>query len=128
MRVLLVLAVVVGLGACREYPTRPVDRRPAISSLVLFPKVIGQGDSAIITVFATDPDGDTIVYDWETDSRLIIKDGRPGVPFLYDTPSSSHVFYRSTAPPYNDSTWVWCSVRDHRGGGDSRVVLILLRN
>ena len=128
-RVLLVVAVVVGIGACKEYPTRPVDRHPSISSVVVFPNVIGQGDSAIVTVFATDPDpGDTLVYDWEADARLIIKDRHLTDDFLYNTPSSSHVFYRSTVPPFDDSAWVWCSVRDGRGGSASRAALILLRN
>jgi hypothetical protein len=128
MRVLLVLAVAAGIGACREYPTRPVNRRPTIASVVVFPEVIGQGDSAIVTVVATDPDGDTLVYDWFTDSRLIIKDDHLGEHFLYNTPSSSHVFYRSTVPFNDDTAWVGCSARDGRGGSDSRVVLILLQD
>lgn len=125
---LLLAVAVVGIGACREYPTRPVNRRPTISSVVAFPDVFGQGDSAIVTVFATDPDGDSLVYDWVTDSRLKIKGAVLGYSWLYNTFSSSQVFYRSTSPAYNDTAGVRCSVRDGRGGGDTRVVLILLRN
>ena len=125
----LVLAVVAGIGACTEYPTRPVYRRPTISSVLVFPNVIGQGDSAVITVIASDPDGDTLVYDWETDSRLIIQGASSVVPFiLYHTFSSSRVFYRSTSAAYNDTVPVWCSVRDRRGGGASRRVRVLLRS
>ena len=125
--VLLALAVVAGVGACTEYPTRPVDRRPAISSVVVFPNVLGQGDSALVTVIASDPDGDALVYDWETDSRLIIKGNRPGDGQLYNTFSNSHVFYRSTSPAV-DTAWVYCSVRDQKGGGDGQLVLIPLRD
>ena len=122
------LAAVLGIGACREYPTRSVYRRPTISSVTVFPTVIGQGDSAIVTVFATDPDGDPLVYDWMTDGRLIIQGGHSGGSYLFHTASNSRVFYRSTSLPYNDSSWVWCTVSDVRGGADSRRVLVLLRD
>lgn len=128
MRVLPALALVVGMGACSEYPTRPTEHRPVVSSVVVFPSIIGQGDSVIITVFATDRDGDTLVYDWFTDSRLIIQDDGLEDGILYNTVSSSHVFYRSTSPPRNDSVWVWCDARDRRGGSDGRRVLVLLRD
>ncbi len=128
MRVLSILALAAVVGACGDYPTRPLNRRPTIASIVVFPNVLGQGDSAIITVFATDPDDDTLVYDWDTDSRLIIKGNRLGDHSLSHTSSSSHIFYRSAVNPVNDSAWVWCSVRDYRGGGESRVVLILLQD
>jgi hypothetical protein len=125
---LIALTAVVAVSACRGYPTRSVYHRPTISSVTVFPNVIGQGDSAIVTVFASDPDGDTLVYDWFTDARLIIKDGRLGDSFLYNTASNSRVFYRSTLPPFNGRVQVSCSVRDVRGGSDSRAVLILLRD
>ena len=128
MRALLALATIAGIGACREYPTRPENRRPAISSVVVFPDILGPGDSAIVTVLATDPDRDTLVYDWDTDSRLIIKGGHPGGYSLSHTSSSSRVFYRSTYWPADTTAWVGCSARDVRGGSDSRVVRIRLRS
>jgi hypothetical protein len=126
MKVLLVTAVVVGIGACRDYPMKAIYHSPIISSVTVFPSVIGQGDSVTVTVYATDPDGDTLVYDWFTDSRLIIKDAR--TTYLYNTASNSHVFYRSTRPAYDDTARVSCGVRDGRGGGDGGQVLILLRD
>lgn len=117
------LALAAGLGACAEYPTMPANRRPMIQSVLAFPPVFGQGDSAMVTVLATDPDGDTLVYDWETDSRLIIS-GAPRIDqlTLYHTRSASRVFYRSTIPRFDGTAWVRCSVRDVRGGSDGRTV------
>jgi hypothetical protein len=125
---ILVLAFVLGAGGCRKYVTRPIYRRPVISSVVAFPTVLSQGDSTLITVFATDPDGDSLVYDWVAFNGLLIKDG-PGYNYLYNTPSGSRIFYRSsTGPSANDTAFVWCSVRDQRGGSDSRQILIFFQN
>ncbi len=125
---LFLVVAVVGIGACREYSTRPLNRGPTISSVVAFPSVLGQGDSAIVTVFATDPDGDSLTYEWRTDSRLKIKGDVLEDGWLNNTVSSSHVFYRSTSPAYDDTAGVRCTVWDRRGAWDARTVLILLRN
>ena len=122
------LVFVFGAGACRKYVTEPITRRPVISSVVAFPTVLGPGDSTMVTVFATDPDGDTLVYDWETDSRLIIQGAVLRDGSLYNTPSPSHIFYRSTVTPVSDTAWVWCTARDGKGGSDSRVVHVFFKN
>jgi hypothetical protein len=119
------LVIALGLAGCRDYPTKSTYHSPVITSVTVFPTIIGQGDSVLVTVYASDPDGDTLVYDWSTDSRLVIKDA-PGQVMLYNTASNSHVFYRSTYAAYNDSAWVSCGVRDGRGGGDYAHVVILL--
>ncbi len=124
----LPLAFVLGAGACRQYVTEPITRRPVISSVVAFPTTIGPGDSTMVTVFATDPDGDALVYDWGTDSRLHIQGDDLGFGFRYNTPSPSHVFYRSDVTPVSDTAWVWCSARDGKGGSDSRVVHVFFKN
>jgi hypothetical protein len=91
--------------------------------------VLGPGDSTMITVFATDPNGDSLVYDWEAFNGLILKSGHPGATWVYDTHSPSMVFFRSTTWPYsNDTAYVWCAVRDHKGGSDSRQVLIFYQD
>lgn len=127
LHALLGLAAATGLGGCRDYPTKSIYHSPVISSVTVFPAVIGQGDSVLVTVVASDPDGDALVYDWFTDSRLVIKDA-PGEIMLYNTASNSHVFYRSTYVAHDDTAWVSCEVRDGRGGMDGGRVLVLLRD
>jgi hypothetical protein len=119
----------IGAGACRKFTTSPIYRRPVISSVVVFPSVLGPGDSTMITVFATDPDGDSLVYDWVALNGLTIKDARPGFNYIYGTHSASMVFFRSpTWPNPTDTAFVWCSARDQKGGSDSRQVRIYYQN
>ena len=77
VRAFIPLAILTCLSACRPYPTKPVtwqsDHAPVIASMSAFPEVIGQGDSMLVTVAATDVDGDTLWYHWYTDSRLVMK-------------------------------------------------------
>ena len=125
---IFLLLFALGAGACRKYTTSPIYRRPVISSVVAFPTTLGPGDSTMITINATDPNGDPLVYDWSAHNGLIIKDW-PQYNTVYNTHSPSMVFYRSTTWPYpTDTAFVWCSARDGRGGSDSRQVLIFYRN
>jgi len=125
---LVVTALAVSIGGCKEYPTRPANRRPVISSVVAFPTTLGLGDSTLITVFATDPDGDTLVYDWVAYNGLRIKDDPYDDGILYNTSSRSRVFYLRWRPADYDTAFVVCGVRDRKGGGDSRMVLIFLKD
>jgi hypothetical protein len=129
MGALLVLAAVVGIGACEKYPTRPVNRRPTISSVVAFPTVLGLGDSTLVTVFATDPDGDTLVYDWDAYNGLVTNHAPyPPTSYLFHTSSRSRVFYLERKPATYDTAFIWCRVRDVKGGSASRQVLFVLRD
>ena len=124
------LALMFGSVACEKYVTKPVTRRPVISSVVAFPTLLGPGDSTLVTIYATDPDGDPLVYDWEPYNGLYIESStHVGNNDRFNTSSRSMVFYRSTTFPYAiDTAFVFCSVRDGKGGGDTRQVLILYKN
>lgn len=116
----VLLVFVLGAGACHKFVTEPVTRRPVITSVVAFPTVLGPGDSTMITVFATDPDGDSLVYDWEPYNGLTYKGQQPSQGAIYNTHSPSMVFYGPTTWPYAvDTAYVWCEVRDRKGGGTS---------
>lgn len=123
-----ILGVGLCLGACTEFPTRPANLGPTISSIVAFPNVIGPGDSVLVTILASDPDGDNLVYDWETDSRLDIQGDRSRDHYLYNTASNSRVFYRTIYTAPVDTGWIWCEVRDRKGGSDGRMARILMSN
>lgn len=126
LRLLLPAGLALAIGACDKYPTRPTNRRPTISSVVAFPTTLGLGDSTLVTVIATDPDGDTLVYDWHTSNGL----ATPGEHYgsLYHTSSRSRVFYLAWRPVNYDTAYLWCGVRDVKGGGDEKRIRILLRD
>jgi hypothetical protein len=113
----LAIILLAGLVSCgSDNPVQPPpNRSPILSSLVAFPSVIGPGDSTIFIASATDPDGDPLVYDWLTDSRLIIKGNSPSNPELYNSPSPLQIFYYGAVSTY-DSAWVECTTRDGKGG------------
>lgn len=120
------LAMTLSAGACAQDPVGPVNHHPVINSVTVFPTQIGPSDSALVIVAASDPDLDSLVYDWETDSRLRIKDAYPGDNFLYNTSEPSRIFYYGPTAPGKVSAWVKCYVRDRRGGVDGRLVYILV--
>ena len=88
---------------------------PVIASLSASTDAIGPGDSTLVSCVATDANGDTLVYDWFTDSRLVIKGNSPADHHLFNSPFNSHIFYHGTVTPF-DSAWVECTVRDGKGG------------
>jgi hypothetical protein len=125
----LALLLCASVGGCADEPTKPTksqNRNPVIQTLIAFPTAIGPGDSTLVMCNATDPDGDALVYDWITDSRLVIQGKQAADHALYDSPSSSHVFYHGPWPGLPDSAWVQCIVRDHKGGADGRLITILV--
>lgn len=119
----LLFACGLGLGLAACDTTKPLvlnfHSPVVVQGPQAFPTTIGPGDSAIVTVYATDPDGDTVVYDWETDCRLKLKGDVLGYGLLNNTYEGRMVVYSgcATAGAAADTGWVSCSVRDMRGGG-----------
>jgi hypothetical protein len=129
-RTMLTVALCACIGACGsddEDPAKPTNQRPTILSVTVFPPTISPGESTIVVVNAMDPDADTLVYDWITDDRLIIK-GSSGYSSLFNTYDNSHVFYHGNlSRPYPDTAWVQCFARDRRGKSDNRTVHVVLQ-
>ena len=124
---LLALALsACGIGCDDDDPTRPPENRdPVIVSLTAFPVAIGPGDSTVVFCHATDPDDDALVYDWVTDSRLVIKGYPPSTHEVFGSPIPFHVFYHGPVLSF-DSAWVECTTRDRKGGNSVRMVTILV--
>ena len=128
---LVVLAMAVIVAACSTTtPLQPGNRAPVVQSLMVFPTTIGPSDSAVVVCVATDEDGDTLVYDWTSDCR-IVKQGGESQFTLYHQFDGSLVVYPGPATCVNgplDTGWVHCHVRDRRGGGaEAGVVRIILQ-
>jgi len=119
---LVLLALMVATNCERTRITRPANHRPTIESLTVFPTDMGPSDSAIVTCLASDPDGDTLVYDWTTDMRLSIKGNPPNVPIKSNTLENAETFYPHYQPTRLETLWVVCEVRDQRAGTRSEVV------
>jgi hypothetical protein len=129
-QIMLVL-LLLGINSCKN---NPVDlegrqnRSPVLHSVVLFPGVVAPNDSLIVVCDASDPDGDTLVYDWYalSGSILRIKNAYPGQIALYNTHRNSQIFYAPdsmhvTAP--RDTFAIQCAVRDGKGGTDVSAIL-----
>jgi hypothetical protein len=125
---LIALIVVTNIGACGDHePNRPQNHSPVISSIVVFPTVLGPSDSALVICNATDADADDLVYDWVTDARLRIKNSAFTV-YLFDSPDNSQIFYVGVRSAPVDTAWIQCTVRDSRGGADGRIVFLELHD
>jgi hypothetical protein len=130
----IVLLLTLVLFGCHNSSTPrgspiPPNHAPVIDSLLAYPDTIGPSDSTVVVCAAHDIDGDSLVYDWQTDARLNIQGTPTWNKHLNNTHSPSRMFYNADLPnPINDSAWVYCLVRDPWGGGDARRVFIILRS
>jgi len=105
-----------------------MNHAPVIDSMSATPDTIGPSDSTIVFCLAHDPDGDSLVYDWRTDDRLNIEGAPTWNKYLNQQHLPWHKFYNANLEPRpSDSAWVYCEVRDPRGGGAGRHVFIILR-
>jgi hypothetical protein len=108
---------------CKDNPIKPKNQSPVIFSVKMYPEVVSPSDSLIVVCSATDPDGDTLVYDWFSLSGNVvkIKGALSGATALYNTHKNWQIFYAPdsiyvTAP--QDTFGLQCAVRDGKGGGD----------
>lgn len=117
-------------AACKKQPTGfilPPNNPPAMDSLIASPSTLGAGESTMVRAYATDPDGDRLVYDWFTDSRLKINGALPWDNSLFNTDSSWRGVHNADLPNrINDTAWVRVRARDGKGGETSLRVEILL--
>jgi len=60
---ILLLVVVIILSGCGG-PAPPINHPPVISGLTVDPSSVDINQSTVITCIATDPDGDTLTYNW----------------------------------------------------------------
>lgn len=132
-RLLAAVLILAALCGCNQQPTyprydAPRNNFPVIDGLIARPDSIGPSDSTVVFCSASDADGDPLVYDWETDGRLDIQGTPTWNKYLNNTRTPFHTFYNANLRnPINDSAWVYCRVRDTRGGGVGRSVFIVLR-
>jgi len=112
----LAFGVILLMSGCHAAtPIQPVNRSPVVHSLLAFPTTIGSSDSAVVVCIATDADGDTVVFDWDSDCRLVMKGAsRSGT--AYNRPNVLVVYAGCVTGPV-DTGSVYCFARDGRGGG-----------
>ncbi len=116
LALVLGLCVLAGLSSCgTRTPLQPVNHSPVVESLIAFPTTIAFGDSAIVVCHATDPDGDRVVFDWYSDSRLTLP-GASGYG-AFNRGNTLVVRAGAGARAPLDTGWVSCEARDSRGGG-----------
>jgi hypothetical protein len=127
---ILGLATTFGLFACHDAnPVKPVNHNPVIQSLTVFPEVVGPLDSLVAFCDASDPDGDSLVYDWYTNPVIMIKGAQNPSYLLSNMRENFAVFYtpdpRLMTGPV-DTAYVECAVRDGKGGQAVKDVIFLV--
>ncbi len=122
---ILLSTILLAQNNCDDNPVKPENRSPVILSLTAFPEVVKPNDSLIVICNATDPDGDTLVYDWITSGVVRIKGAIGDENFLYNTYENSRIFYAPdsmhvSAP--QDTFRIQCFARDRKGKSDAEII------
>lgn len=118
---LLLIALFLIANCSSSNPVSHENNSPEIISITVFPDIIGLSDSLIVLCNAIDPDADTLVYDWITDSRVKIKGTDNS--WLYNSFSNIQVFYPSEyVNSQMETAWIQCFARDRKGKSDSRII------
>lgn len=86
----------LSMGSCAGKDKDPVKPRinhpPRIDSVEVIPGPVALFDSVTIICHAVDPDGDSLVYDWFSQTPLWIA-GAPQKVYLYGTTSNERAVY-----------------------------------
>ena len=127
---LLYFILLLSLNNCDDNPVKTENRNPVILSLTVFPEVVKPNDSLIVICNATDPDGDTLVYDWITSGVVRIKGAIGDDNFLYNTYENSRIFYAPDSTHVSapqDTFRIQCFARDRKGKSDAEIVFFIVR-
>jgi hypothetical protein len=131
-KLVYVATVVVSLQVgCKDNPAdsvKPRNHSPVISFAIVFPEIVGPSDSLILFCSATDPDGDSLVYDWYSNGIVRIKGACPTCPDLYNTSESFRVFHSPDSvyiSAAQDTFRLQCAARDRKGGMDVATVYLV---
>ncbi len=132
MKPILIIIILLNISNCSDNPVdgKSENRSPVILSLNVFPDVVKPNDSLIVICNATDPDGDTLVYDWYTSGVVRIKGALPGLPALFNTYENSRIIYAPdsqfvSAP--QDTFRIEVAARDGKGGQVSEVIKFIVK-
>jgi len=93
-------------------PPPPPNHAPVIESLIVTPSVIFRNKIATITCSASDPDGDSLEYQWSCDAGTLLIQGTPGPIIQWQAPSSEGTYT------------ITCKVQDPYGATDSETIMI----
>jgi hypothetical protein len=131
-----IVAVILNLQlGCKDNPInseKHENRSPIIILLTVFPEVVKPSDSLIVVCNATDPDCNTLVYDWYTTGIVRIK----GLPSwdccsIYNTFDNSQIFYAPDSLHIStpqDTFWVQCATRDGKGGQAVKLIHFIVKS
>ncbi len=108
---LIALAMAVWLSCGKDdKATDPQNRPPVITSVTADPDTFYMGNSTIITVIASDPDGDALNYNWEAHGQDLLPIGG----------GSNTMEFTNCCPVFEPATAVILSIVDDGRDGEAR--------
>jgi len=107
-----------GSSTSREWSFRTApmstNQPPVIESLSVSSSVIFRNKIATITCSASDPDGDSLEYQWRCDAGTLLIQGTPGPIVQWQAPSSEGTYT------------ITCKVKDPYGATDTKSIKVLV--
>jgi len=109
----LLLGLFMVIHSCDDGPTEAQNRRPVIAGIVAAPDSMTLGDSSFVTCFASDPDGDSLTFEWTLLNTGTIRET--------EEPNVIKVFGIFNTIPVLE---IKCRVTDGRGGVTTATALV----